>query len=303
MEGRREIFDYYLEKYTHDESVDTLILASETPGYTPADIKYLLNEALRYAFFDGRNALTYHDFMRAKPEHEMGLRAPLKHISPEARLLLAYHFAGHAVAIRLFLPHHRISRVTIVRQGRTFGHVSHYSAQESFQGLGLQTKTELLNRVRSALAGRAAEIEFCGADNQTRLFEDDLYVRYGVVDILRMMASAGMFETMGANMGLVFNMFSGVSQRLTPEQARGIEEVYQQVLQETRQALRDHADVVTALADLLSEKDELLADELRDFFEAHGFETPEITIVRDGREYRIFDDVEKPALSAESGTD
>ncbi len=117
------------------------------------------------------------------------------------------------------------------------------------------------------------------------------------------MASAGMFETMGANMGFVFNMFSGVSQRLTPEQARGIEEVYQQVLQETRQALRDHAEVVHGLTDLLVEKDELLADELRAFFDQYGLETPDITIVRDGREYRIFDEVEKPVLPAEAGTD
>ncbi len=175
MEGRREIFDYYLEKYAHEDTIDSLILASETPGYTPADIKYLLNEALRYAFFDGRIEITYGDFMRAKPEHEMGLRSPLKHMAPEARRRLAYHYAGHAVAVRLFLPHHRLSRVAIVRQGQAFGHVSHYSAQESYQGL--QTKPELLNRVRVALAGRAAEIEFCGAENQTLLFGDDLYDR------------------------------------------------------------------------------------------------------------------------------
>src|SRR5690606_22204929 len=85
MEGRREILEYYLEKYAHDETMDPAILASETPGYSPADLKYLLNEALRYAFFEGRRTITYRDFMRAQPEHEMGLRAPLKHMSKEAR--------------------------------------------------------------------------------------------------------------------------------------------------------------------------------------------------------------------------
>src|SRR5690606_15865043 len=80
MLGRMEIFEYYLQKFAHDETMDPAILATETPGYTPADIKYLLNESLRYAFFEGRSYITYRDFMRAQPEHESGLRSPIKHL-------------------------------------------------------------------------------------------------------------------------------------------------------------------------------------------------------------------------------
>ena len=74
LEGRRDILEYYLSKMAHDETMDPLMLAVETPFYTPADIKYLLNEALRYALFDGRTYMTYRDFKLAQPEHEMGLR-------------------------------------------------------------------------------------------------------------------------------------------------------------------------------------------------------------------------------------
>src|SRR5690606_6658344 len=134
MEGRREIFEYYLSKMAHDDSMDPAILATETYGYSPADIKYVLNETLRYALFAGRRFMTYSDFRLAQPEHEMGLRAPLKHISPEARKRLAYHEAGHAVAVRLFMPDHRIARITIIRQGSAFGHVWHYPARETVHG-------------------------------------------------------------------------------------------------------------------------------------------------------------------------
>jgi cell division protease FtsH len=130
--GRRDIFDYYLSKTAHDETLNPAVLATETPGYTPADIKYLLNEALRYALFDGRRYVTYRDVRLAQPEHEMGLRAPLKHIAPESRQRLAYHEAGHAVGVRLFLPGHRIARITIIRQGGAFGHVWHYSARDVY---------------------------------------------------------------------------------------------------------------------------------------------------------------------------
>ena len=145
--------------------MDASVLASECPGYTPADIKYLLNETLRYALFDGRRYMSYADFQRAKPEHEMGLRAPIKNMSQEAKERLAFHEAGHAVAVRLFLPDHRIARITIIRQGGSYGHVSHFPANESYQGM--RTRDQYFALLCVFVAGKASEIEFCGLPNQT----------------------------------------------------------------------------------------------------------------------------------------
>jgi cell division protease FtsH len=298
MEGRREIFDYYLSKYAHEDNIDSAVLATETPGYSPADIKYLLNESLRYAFFDGRSVISYRDFMLAKPEHEMGLRSPLKHMAPEAKQRLAYHEAGHAVAVRLFMPHHRISRITVIRQGFAFGHVSHYPAQESFQDL--KTKPELLQRVKVSVAGKAAEIEFCGIKNQTLGVAGDFR---SIFRELANMAAAGMFDTMGAGMMIGWDIFRGPSVKWTPEQARAIEEVYQTVLKETREALRDHAHVVHALVELLLEKEELLADEVRAFFDQYGLYTPDPTIIRDGEEYQVLPPSLKRQLPPEAAGD
>jgi cell division protease FtsH len=284
MLGRMEIFEYYLQKFAHDETMDPAILATETPGYTPADIKYLLNESLRYAFFEGRSYITYRDFMRAQPEHESGLRSPIKHLDPEARRRTAYHEAGHAVAVRLFMPHHRISRITIIRQGFAFGHVLHYPAREAFPGL--RTKPMILNRTKVAVAGKAAEMEFCGLNNQTLGVGGDFN---HILSNLMNMAAAGMLGTMGAGMSLGFDMFSGrVFADLTGEQKRAIEELYHQILTETRQALRENKHIVEALVELLLEKEELLADEVRAFFDQYGLHTPDPTIIRDGEEYRIL---------------
>jgi cell division protease FtsH len=135
LEGRRDIIEYYLSKIAHDESIDPLVLASETPFYTPADIKYLLNEALRYALFDGRTYVTIRDIRLAQPEHEMGLRSPIKNLSNEDKYRLAAHEAGHAIAFRLFQPNYRISRITIIRQGGALGHVWAYPATEEIETL------------------------------------------------------------------------------------------------------------------------------------------------------------------------
>ena len=282
MEGRRDIFAYYLSKMAHDESMDPVILASETPGYTPADIKYVLNEALRYGLFEGRRYMIYRDFQYAQPEHEAGLRSPLKHMAKEARERLAFHEAGHAAAVRLFLPDHRISRVTIIRQGMAFGHVQHYPAREAYRGMII--KDRYMDMLRVAVAGKAAEIEFCGLKNQTLGVAGDFA---NIRATLYAMASAGMFGPLGAVMGNRADvMMSGSA--VTPEMAQAMEEAFQQVLRETRKKLREHTPMLKALVALLLEKEELLADEVRAFFDPYGLTTPDSTLVKDGEEISIF---------------
>jgi cell division protease FtsH len=274
MQGRREIFEYYLSKMAHDESMEPGVLASETPGYTPADIKYLLNETLRYALFSGRRYMTYHDFQRAKPEHEMGLRQPLKHMSREGRERMAYYWAGRATAVRLFLPEHRIARISIARQGSAFGHVSHYPAREAYQGM--RTKAQYMNMLRVLAAGRAAEIEFCGVSNQTVSANNDFREIRGW---LTMMARAGMFGSLGGA------LIDGV----TPEMSAAMDETLQDLVREARVKLREHATIVRALVALLLEKEELVGNEIEAFFDPFGLHTPRPTLIRDGEERSLLD--------------
>ncbi len=202
LEGRRDIIEYYLSKMAHDDSVDPVVMASETPYYTPADLKYLLNEALRYALFDGRTYITMRDIRLAQPEHEFGLRTPIKNLAKEDKYRLAAHESGHAMAVRMYMPNYRIARITIIRQGGAHGYVRYYPATDEF--LGLSTYEMLENRLRVAIGGKAGEMEFCGEGAQT------LGVGIGFGDgsdfgqirgALYQMASAGMFGPLGANMG------------------------------------------------------------------------------------------------------
>jgi cell division protease FtsH len=282
MAGRREIFEYYLSKMAHDDTMQPAILATETPGYTPADIKYVLNETLRYAFFSGRTYMTYDDFRLAQPEHEMGLRSPVKHMSYEAKKRLAYHEAGHALAVRLFLPNHRISRITIIRQGQAFGHVTHYPATESYQGM--MNRDQILNHLRVSVAGKAAEIEFGGLANQTLgVGGDFMHIRYW----LSLMAGAGMLGPLGATMGDRRDVLESGSY-VTPEMAQAMEEVFQKILTETREALRQNSVILDALVNVLMEREELLADDVRAFFDQYGLFTPDPTMIIDGEEFSIL---------------
>lgn len=270
MAGRRDIFAYYLSKMAHDDSLDPLILASETLGYTPADIKYLLNEALRYALFDGRTYIMYRDVRLAQPEHEMGLRSPIKNMMPEDRYRLAAHEAGHAVAVRLFRPNYRISRITIIRQGGAHGHVMSYPATEEFDYLS--TFEKLMNDLRVSIAGKAGEMEFAGEGSQTL----GVGVGFGdgsdfgtIRNQLRRMANAGMFGMVGA------------SGRLTKDLEQRMEETFHMVLDEVRMTLRMEREMVEALIQVLVDKEEMLADEVEAFFDQYGLYTPKVQISAD----------------------
>jgi cell division protease FtsH len=277
----------------HDETMDPATLATETPGYTPSDIKYLLNESLRYALFAGRRYITYRDFLLAQPEHERGLRAPLKHIAPEAKRRLAYYQAGRAVAVRLFLPDHRIARITIVRQGQSLGHIAHYPARDTYQGM--LVKDQLIDRVCVAVAGKAAEIEFCGASMQSVLVlmgdSDRLSDMGNIHGRLSQMVAAGMFSSMGGAADMM---------GLTPGQSHDLEEAYQKILLRTRRALRENAHIVEALVALLLEKEELLGQEVRDFFDQYGLYTPEPEGLPTSQELSVISEpVLAPVVQAE----
>jgi len=270
LEGRRDIIAYYLSRMAHDETMDPLVLATETVNYTPADLKYLLNEALRYALFDGRTYMTYRDFRLAQPEHEMGTRMPIKNLAPEDKYRLAAHEVGHAICIRLFMPHCRIARITIIRQGGAHGHVSWYPATEDYDYMN--TYENLMNRLRTALGGKAGELEFCGEAAQT------LGVGVSVGGgsdfgtsraILAAMADAGMFGVLGAN-------FNGSN--YMPEMREAMEDTFRETLEEVRLALRAHKAMGERLINLMVEKDELLAAEVEAFFDEYGLHTPKAHI-------------------------
>ncbi|MDX2162286.1 MAG: AAA family ATPase [bacterium] len=277
LEGRRDIIAYYLSKMAHDETIDPLILASETPFYTPADLKYLLNEALRYALFENRLYMTITDVRRAQPEHEMGLRSPIKNLAVEDKYRLAAHEAGHAIAIRIYRPHYRISRITVIRQGQALGHVMSYPATESYEVL--KTYESLTNDLRVSVAGKAGEMEYCGEGEQTLGVGGDFQsIRYN----LRRMADAGMFGPMG--MGTTFAPMQGATLTgstdagINKDVSEAMEEAFRQALEDVRMMMRLHRPMGEALIALLLEKDELLADEVEAFFDQYGFYTPKVRL-------------------------
>ncbi len=156
-DGRREVIDYYLNKVKHEPMpMDRMV--SDTIGYTPVAIKYVINEAVIHAHFDGRLLINYWDFTRAREVHEWGLRQPIRNMSYEDRRRIAYHEAGHAYAMVKLYKKERLTKVTIIRHGGALGLAAPKPVEETYT----QTKEELLNDIQVSLASRAAEELFMG---------------------------------------------------------------------------------------------------------------------------------------------
>lgn len=157
-EGRKEVIEYYLAKIRH-EDMPLDRMGSDTIGYTPVEIKYVINEATVVAHFNGRDAITYPDFSEAREAHEHGIKQPIRGMKLEEKRRLAYHEAGHAFAMAVLLKDQlRISKATIVRQGGALGMVAPKPVEERYT----QTKEEILAEIQVFLASRAAEELFLG---------------------------------------------------------------------------------------------------------------------------------------------
>lgn len=156
-EGRRDVITYYLDKVNH-ENMPLDRMVSDTIGYTPVAIKYVINEAVIRSHFDGRDAANYRDFLAAIDLYEMGLKQPLRGMSEEERRRIAYHETGHAIAQALLVPWERITKVSIIRHGGALGFVSPKPKEEKYT----LTATEIEIDIQVSLASRAAEEIFLG---------------------------------------------------------------------------------------------------------------------------------------------
>ena len=108
---------------------------------------------------------------------------------------------------------------------------------------------------------------------------------------LGFMARAGMLGPLGGSLRIGVSM-AGMSTSVSPEMAEAMEDMFRRIMLETRKALRQNEPIVRALAELLIEKQELLADDVKAFFDQYGLFTPEASMIKDGEEVSVM----KPSL-------
>lgn len=153
VKGREEILKVHSKNKPLAEDVSFKELAKGTPGFTPADIENLMNEA---ALLTARKKATKID--KATIEEAItkviaGVAKKSRIISEKERILTAYHEAGHAVVATLLPNTDPVHQVTIVPRGMAGGFTMILPEEDRYY----KTKTDLKEAMVHLLGGRVAE--------------------------------------------------------------------------------------------------------------------------------------------------
>jgi ATP-dependent Zn protease len=263
-DGRKEIIKYYLDKIAH-EDLDLDRLASDTIGQSPAALKFIINEAVINAHFNGRSKIVYEDFTQALDAHESGLRHPIRNMLQEEKRSLAYHEAGHAVAQLKLYKHRRVTRVTIIRHEGALGFAATKAVHETFT----MDRDEVIAHIQVSLAARAAEELFLGTQ---------LNGVYG--DLQQATRGAAAYVGLLGMSGSLYSSAAFGDGSPDPSMKKEIEKLLREQFLKVKHLLNQHHDLVVAVAETLLVRLELNGDDL----------------------VRIEEDVERRKRLAEDGT-
>lgn len=148
---RKELFKHYLKDKKIAEDVNIDSLAKTLSGFTGADIAYVCNEACLVALAQNKKFID--DLCLTTAVDKKIFKGPYakENVYEQDRVTVAYHEAGHAIC-RLLLGE-EVSRASIKATTSGVGGAV-FGADKLSQ---FTTKTDVLNMVKIAYAGRVAE--------------------------------------------------------------------------------------------------------------------------------------------------
>jgi cell division protease FtsH len=152
LSGREAILEVHTRNKPLAGDVDLGVVARQTSGLTGADLANIANEAAIFAGRRGAAHISAADFDAAIERVVAGLQQK-KVLTEKERRILAYHEAGHALMSHLMGDVAPVQKVTIVSRGAALGYTLNLPAEDRY----LETKEELVDMLKIALAGRAAE--------------------------------------------------------------------------------------------------------------------------------------------------
>jgi len=250
-DGRRDIIQHYLKAKAHDPEIDLGLMVTDSIGWTPVEIKTIINEALIVAHDQGRDFITYKDWLNARDVRMLGLKQPIASLSAKDKRTIAYHEAGHAVAARYLGKEDRINKASIIRMGDALGVVQWSPREERYQ-LHAQ---EMEERIMISLGSRAVEENILGT--KTANASHDLQSATSIA-----MAYVGQFGMGPTLLAVPMGPLGGPS----PQVLRLADALLDSLYDDTKRLMREKEYAVHAVAQALIQRGELIGPELDDIF-------------------------------------
>ncbi len=229
IKGREEILKVHTRKIKLAPSVDLKSIASQTPGFSGADLANLCNEAALLAARNSKETVEEVDLDKSVERVLMGPEKKSHIMSKKEKEITAFHESGHAL-LSLILPEvNPLKKVSIIPRGLAGG----YTFTPPLEDRHYWTKKELIAEITMMLGGRASEE--INLTEVTTGAQNDLEMATGMAR--RMVTQFGMSEklgniTLGRREGLVFlgkdimeeKNYSEETARLIDEEVRHIVE-------------------------------------------------------------------------------
>jgi cell division protease FtsH len=154
LEGRLAILQVHARGKPLAPGVDLQRIARGTPGFSGADLANALNEAALIAARRKAESISQDDLEEAVEKVVAGPERRSRRLVEEEKRRVAYHETGHALVATFSQHADQVQKISIVPRGRAaLGYTLQLPESEQF----LQTRSELLDRIKAMLGGRAAE--------------------------------------------------------------------------------------------------------------------------------------------------
>ena len=261
LNERKAVFGVHLRNIKLSKDVDVDLLARQTPGFSGADIANVCNEAALIAARHNKKKVEKEDFLSAVDRIVGGLEKKTKVLTTEEKRTIALHEAGHAT-LSWFLEYaNPLIKVTIVPRGRALG-AAWYLPEER----QITTKEQMLDEMCATLGGRAAEELFTGHISTGAMNDLERVTKqaYGMI------AYAGMSDKLpnlcyySSTDEYAFQKpYSDNTAQLIDEEVKAL---IAQQYERGKKLLLEHKEGHAQLAQLLIEREVILAEDVEKIF-------------------------------------
>ncbi|MDE6623592.1 MAG: ATP-dependent zinc metalloprotease FtsH, partial [Alistipes sp.] len=259
VKEREEIFDVHLRTLKLDPQLDRAFLARQTPGFSGADIANVCNEAALIAARHNKTCVAKEDFLAAIDRIIGGLERKNKIITDEEKRVIAYHEAGHATVSWILENASPLIKVTIIPRGKALG-AAWYLPEER----QITTREQLMDELAATLGGRVSEqLTFghvsTGALNDLERVTKQAYAMVAYYGMSDEVGNRSWYDSTGqSDMALTKPYSEQTAQQIDAEARKVIDRAYAMA----EQVLRDHADGLRELAELLLDREVVFTEDV-----------------------------------------
>ena len=286
LKGRLETLKVHSQNVHMDETVDLDALALATAGLVGSDLANMINEAAIIAVKNNRKFVSQKDLFEAFELVAVGGKEKKdRAMSEKERHIVSYHEVGHALVSALQKNAEPVQKITIVP--RTMGALG-YTLQTPEEEKFLETKDELLTKINTYMAGRAAEMlvfnsATSGAandiENATKIARA-MVTMYGMSDKFGMMCLATVQnQYLDGGAGLI------CGQKTASQIDQEVLNIINHAYDEATRLLTENREILDRISDYLFEKETITGKEFMDIFrEMKGLPDPEEEKNKDANE-------------------